>query len=166
MKLRIAGLVPESIVDGPGVRFTVFVQGCYRSCPGCHNPDTQDPAGGREVTIEEVLMMIRQGTSYLSGVTFSGGEPFEQAATLALLADEVKAMGLHIVVYSGYRWEELQLREDAMMLLRRCDWLIDGPYREEERDLAIAFRGSRNQRIVDVASSLRQGRVVTVQGYV
>ena len=158
--LRISGCVDDSIVDGPGVRFTVFVQGCPHHCPGCHNPETHDFEGGRLVEGERILAHI-QANPLLSGVTFSGGEPFCQAGALCALAEAVLACGKNIVVYSGFTFEELlQMGEnqpDVLRLLQLADWLIDGRYEEEQRDLTLSFRGSRNQRMIDLREKRVQG---------
>jgi len=161
--LRLAGIVDESIVDGPGVRFTIFTQGCHRACPGCHNPETQSFSGGFEIGIDEILQMIDRNP-LLAGVTFSGGEPFLQASPLAELAIECHARQLSVMAYSGYRFEELLdgSRADWRDLLGQIDILVDGPYMESERSLALRFRGSRNQRIIAVPESLRNGTVVLV----
>ena len=163
MKLRIAGLTKESVVDGPGIRFVVFVQGCPHRCPGCQNPETWDFAGGKELTVDELFAQIRD-TRLLQGVTFSGGEPFAQAAALAYLGKKVKELGLDIVTYTGYTFEELldmaEKNQEVRDLLEISDLLVDGPYLAEERDLSIAFRGSRNQRIISVAESLKAKQAV------
>ena len=121
MELNIAGIVDDSIVDGDGCRLTVFVQGCHRRCHGCQNPETQPLEGGHEETLEALLQKIRQNP-LLTGVTFSGGEPFLQCAPLAKLAKEIHAMGLDIWSYSGYTLEELRARHDEATdaLLAEC----------------------------------------------
>lgn len=163
MELRIAGIAKESVVDGPGLRFVVFTQGCPHRCPGCHNPHTHDPNGGDLVDTDEILRMV-EATKLIRGVTFSGGEPFLQAAPLAFLAGQIKAMDLDIVTYSGYVFEQLVARSSqnggVRQLLVQTDLLVDGPYRMAERDLGLAFRGSRNQRLVNVPHSLALGRMV------
>jgi len=162
MKLRIAGLTKESVVDGPGIRFVVFVQGCPHHCLGCHNPETWDFAGGKELTVE--LFAQIKDTRLLQGVTFSGGEPFAQAAALACLGKKVKELGMDIVTYTGYTFEELldmaEKDQGVRDLLEVSDLLVDGPYIAEERDLNLAFRGSRNQRILSVAASLKAKRAI------
>ncbi len=160
-QIRIAGVIEESIVDGPGIRFVIFTQGCPHHCPGCHNPQTHDFAGGRLTTADELLGRI-SGNPLLSGVTFSGGEPFCQAKALIPLALALRGMGKHIMAYSGYTWEQLtqQGDDDMRALLELCDVLVDGPYIEAQRDLTLRFRGSRNQRLIDVPASLRAGAVV------
>lgn len=163
MTLRIAGYVRESVVDGPGVRFVVFAQGCPHRCKGCHNQETWDFAGGQEITEDELLSLIRD-TGLIKGVTFSGGEPFAQSRAFISLAEKVKGLGLDIVTYTGYTFEKLlQLSEDDQdirRLLELSDLLVDGPFLEDERDISLPFRGSRNQRLLSVADSLAVGRAV------
>lgn len=143
--MRIAGIVEESIVDGPGLRMTVFVQGCSRRCPGCHNQKTWDPAGGKEMAVDEIIELYRQNP-LLDGVTLSGGEPFEQAGELAALARKVREMGGNVISYSGYTLEELEKKEEARELLSELDALVDGPFIQARKSLELKFRGSANQR--------------------
>jgi anaerobic ribonucleoside-triphosphate reductase activating protein len=160
MKLKVAGIVPESIVDGPGIRLVLFVQGCSHRCPGCHNPETHDPAGGTLWSAADLLRRIKAARG-IDGVTFSGGEPFEQPRPLAYLAEKVKGLGLNLVLYSGYTFEQLLAmgdREPAVSrLLEAGDLLVDGPYVAGERDLSLPYRGSKNQRLLDLPASLRLG---------
>lgn len=155
MQIRISGVMPESVVDGPGVRMVVFMQGCPHRCPGCHNPHTHDPAGGEWVDTEDILNRFK-ANPLLSGLTISGGEPLLQAAAAACLARGVKELNKSVLLYSGYTLEELQSlsreNEDIAHLLAHTDTLIDGPYIEAERDISLAFRGSRNQRIIELVS--------------
>ncbi len=152
-------------MDGPGFRYTIFTQGCPHQCLGCHNPQTHDFAGGHEVTVQTLLADILQNPM-LSGVTFSGGEPFAQAAPLAALAQALHQHGKHIMVYSGYTFEELlALGQDARALLSQCDLLVDGRYEEAQRSLTLRFRGSHNQRVLDVPKSLVQGKAVWNEQY-
>ena len=150
MEIRIAGTVDDSIVDGPGIRYTVFVQGCSHHCPGCHNPHTHDFAGGRVVDTEEIVAQLR-GNPLLDGLTLSGGEPFEQPDACAELARQAHALGLNVWCYTGYKYEQL-LAGDAsrQALLSELDVLVDGPFLLAERSLDLLYRGSRNQRIIDV----------------
>ncbi len=163
MELRIAGIVKESVVDGPGLRFVIFTQGCYHHCRGCHNVDTHDPAGGRVIHTDEIMAMVNSA-KLIRGVTFSGGEPFLQAEALAYLADKIKAKGLNIVTYSGYVFEQLLTmavgRPAVKELLHKTDILVDGPFQLEKRDLRLAFRGSTNQRLIYVPDSLKCGHIV------
>ena len=157
--LRVAGLVNDSIVDGPGFRFTVFVQGCPHHCPGCHNPQSHDPNGGEVVTLEEIKARIAKNPM-LSGVTFSGGEPFEQSAALAELGRWVREQGLELAVYTGYTFEQLLDRPGARELLDVTDTLIDGRFELSQKSLLLRFKGSRNQRVLDVPGSLAAGQAV------
>lgn len=148
--LRVAGFVKESVCDGPGIRFTIFVQGCFHNCEGCHNPHTHDPNGGYDITIDEFLKMI-DSNPLLEGVTFSGGEPFLQAESLVDLAKECRERGLSIVTYTGYLHEEIvKESENAAWqeLLELTDILIDGPFVRELETHGKIFRGSSNQKIV------------------
>ena len=149
--MRIAGTVSESIVDGPGLRLTVFTQGCPHRCPGCHNPQTHDPAGGREETTTALLARYT-ADPLLDGLTISGGEPMEQAAECAALAEAVHALGGNVWVYTGWRYEALVQESDParLRLLAAADVLVDGPYVEAERSLELRWRGSRNQRLIDL----------------
>jgi anaerobic ribonucleoside-triphosphate reductase activating protein len=148
--LRIAGIVKESVVDGPGLRYVIFTQGCPHACIGCHNPETHDFNGGYEIAIDEILQSISK-IKLLSGITLSGGEPFAQAAACAKLAELTKKRGLSVVTYSGYYYAELldmaKTNSSAAALLAATDILIDGPYDQTKRDLNLPFRGSSNQEI-------------------
>lgn len=162
MMLRISGIANDSIVDGPGIRFTIFNQGCPHHCEGCHNPQTHDPAGGENVDTEELFEKIK-ANPLLDGVTFSGGEPFMQAKTLAALGREIKALGLNIVTYTGFTFEELYGNREKNgwgELLDVTDYLVDGPFILEKKDWNIKFRGSSNQRYIDCAASLAAGNAV------
>lgn len=149
--LRVAGFIDDSIVDGPGIRFTIFTQGCPHHCPGCHNPQTHSFDGGKLYSIAEILSMIDHNP-LLYGVTFSGGEPFCQPKELLLLAEEIKKRHLHLAIYSGFYYDQLcamgQTTPEISQLLQLSDWLIDGPFVETEKDLTLDFRGSRNQHIL------------------
>lgn len=151
MKLRIAGIVDDSVVDGEGMRLTVFTQGCPHHCPGCHNPDTHDFQGGHETTPEAILAEMEKNP-LLSGVTFSGGEPFMQPAPLTRLARAVHQRGLDVWSYTGFTLEELLARHNPAInaLLAEIDVLVDGKYLEDQRDLTLTFRGSSNQRVIDM----------------
>lgn len=160
-KLRIAGTIQDSIVDGPGIRFVIFTQGCPHHCPGCHNPQTHDFAGGYEADTEELLQKI-YGNPILSGATFSGGEPFCQAEALVPIAEAVKAHGKHLMIYTGYLYEQLLAMEDPSVqkLLELADVLVDGPFILAERNLTLQYRGSENQRVIDLKKTKEAGEVV------
>lgn len=168
MKIRIAGIAGESIVDGPGFRYAVFVQGCKHNCKGCHNPETHDLDGGRIDDTDRIYEEIIKDP-LLDGVTFSGGDPFCQCRPLAELAKKIKAYEnckLNIVCYTGYTFEQLLAMsadtEGCADLLRQIDYLVDGPFVLEKRSLELRFRGSSNQRFLDVKSSLEEGRAVEI----
>jgi len=158
--MKIAGIVHDSIVDGPGLRFVVFVQGCNIRCEGCHNKNTWDKKGGAEVSVEYIIndMLSNQLTD---GLTISGGEPFEQAADCISLAAVARQNGLNVWVFSGKTFKELQNEpkeeSKAGELLALTDFLVDGRYVASERTLALKWRGSKNQRIIDVQKSLKTG---------
>ena len=159
MIFRVAGLVDDSIVDGPGVRLTVFMQGCPHRCEGCQNPQTHDFAGGKEMDTEKVLARMRKNP-LLSGLTLSGGEPFAQIDAALELARGAHALHKNVWVYSGYTYEQLAADERARALLDECDVLIDGPFLLAEKSLALKWRGSRNQRVIDLNATRREGRLV------
>lgn len=162
MKIRIAGVVNDSIVDGTGMRFTVFTQGCPHHCPGCHNPQTHDFAGGSESDTDELIRRFRRNP-LLDGITLSGGEPFAQSEACLLLAQAAHASGLNVWSYSGYTYEELlNGKEEWRNLLKELDVLVDGPFILEKRTLECKFRGSTNQRLIDVQASLKAGKVIEI----
>lgn len=158
--MRIFGLQQDSIVDGPGFRFACFVQGCPHGCPGCHNPDSHDPAGGQEMSVEEVARQLLKNP-LTDGLTLSGGEPFAQAEDCLALAKIAHGHGLNVWSYSGWTFEYLrdQGTPEQKALLAELDVLVDGPFLLSERTLALPWRGSRNQRVVDVRRSLETGMV-------
>ena len=162
MRIRLAGIVKESVVDGPGIRMVIFVQGCPHGCIGCHNPGSHDPAGGYESTTEELIAALPDG-KLISGVTLSGGEPFLQAEAAAEIATAAKNRGLSVVTYTGYRFELLleigENKPAVLALLQQTDVLVDGPYEQDKRDLGLPFRGSTNQRLIDVPASIASGSV-------
>lgn len=158
--LRVFGLVMDSIVDGPGLRLAVFTQGCPHHCLGCHNPNSHDPAGGYTIAVQEIAEMAK-GNPLLAGVTLTGGEPMEQAAACLSL---VRALpeGLSVWLYSGYTVEEILRSEDPARpkLLAACAVLVDGRYEQDRRSLSARFRGSTNQRLIDIPKTLKAGKAV------
>ena len=149
--MRIYGLVKDSIVDGPGLRFVCFVQGCPHNCPGCHNPDSHDPNGGIEMTTDEVIGQMLSNP-LTDGLTLSGGEPFTQAEDCLVIAKAAHEHGLSVWAYTG--WTVEHLMQDGTQaqkeLLQEVDYLIDGPFLLRERTLSLPWRGSRNQRVINV----------------
>lgn len=166
--IRMAGVIRESIVDGPGLRFVIFAQGCPHGCPGCHNPATHDFNSGKDCALEKILAAIDQNP-LLDGVTFSGGEPMCQPEAFCNLAVEIKKRKLHLIIYTGYTYEELLtlgVRQPAVLqLLTLADILIDGRFRQEERDLSLLFRGSRNQRVIDLNLTRENGKLTLAEKY-
>lgn len=184
VSLRLAGVVRESIVDGPGLRFAIFCQGCPHNCPKCHNQDTHDFSGGYDCDIQKIVNAIEENP-LLSGVTFSGGEPSHQPVAFLEIAKKVKSRGLNIWMYSGYTLEELLSRANSTIsdldnmnenssqtsekneeqvalkgLLSLIDVLVDGKFINELKDLTLPFRGSKNQRLIDMAATKRHNKIV------
>jgi anaerobic ribonucleoside-triphosphate reductase activating protein len=159
--IRVSGIVNDSIVDGPGLRMAIFMQGCDKNCAGCHNQAARSLTGGTEYTAAELVEKIR-ANPLLTGVTFSGGEPLLQAEALIPLAEQIAAAKLPLAIYTGDVLEDVLLKDDAhvLRLLHLADILIDGPFILKARSLALPFRGSHNQRILDVKQSLAARRAV------
>ncbi len=166
--IRLAGVVRESIVDGPGLRFTVFCQGCPHGCEGCHNPATHDFEGGYDCEISKIIAAVDENP-LLDGVTFSGGEPMCQPEAFTVLAEELKKRNLNIMIYTGYTYEELlklaETRPAVGKLLELADYLVDGRFILAERDLTLPFRGSTNQRILDMKQTFAAGKPVFAEKY-
>ena len=162
--LKLAGIAAESIVDGPGFRYVLFVQGCPHHCKGCQNPQTWSfTEGGYDTPVENIMKAVKEN-NLITGVTLSGGEPFTQAKALTVLAKEIRNEGLDVMAFSGWTFEELKEganEENGWMdLLRELSLLIDGRFIEEQLTLNLRFRGSKNQRIIDVQRSLAEGKTV------
>lgn len=164
--IRIAGIVNDSITDGPGLRLAIFTQGCLRGCEGCHNKHTHDPNGGKLVKAEEITGMIDRNV-LLDGITFSGGEPFLQAKALSCIARYAKERNLSVITYTGYQWEELISENgDFMSLIEYCDYIVDGRYEDSLHSMELLFKGSSNQRIIDVKQSLRSGKICESESFI
>ncbi len=164
MEIRIAGTVSESIVDGPGIRYTIFTQGCPHHCEGCHNPETHDFNGGRLADTDRIYEHIVRDP-LLKGVTFSGGDPFCQPAPLYDLGKKLKEnTSLDIMIYTGYTFEQLldMAKKDINVknLLSVADIIVDGRFILAQRSLELKFKGSRNQRTIDCQRSLAEGKVI------
>lgn len=153
LPIRLYGIIRESIVDGPGLRFVVFVQGCPHDCPGCHNPESHDPAGGFLTDTEKIWRNFLKNPS-IKGITFSGGEPFLWGRELSEVGRAVREAGFDVMTYSGYTYEKLlemaKSDESVASLLEVTNYLVDGPFIKAQRDLTLKYRGSRNQRILDI----------------
>lgn len=161
MRISLSGVTGDSIVDGPGLRLTIFTQGCLHHCPGCHNPQTHDPEGGSWADTEDILAAAAENP-LLDGITLSGGDPFLQPVPCLALAEGAHKIGLNVWTYTGYTWEALweENAPEKIALLKETDVLVDGPFLLAERSLELQFCGSRNQRLIDVKKSLAAGEVV------
>lgn len=153
--LNLAGVVEESIVDGPGIRCAIFAQGCSFGCSGCQNPQTHEFGVGENRTVDELVEIVVRNP-LVRGVTFSGGDPFFQAEGFARLAARLKTLGYETAAYTGFRWEDLVSGGSSAQkdFLSHLDILIDGPFVLAQRDLDLRFRGCASKRIVDVPKSL------------
>lgn len=164
--IRITGVVRESIVDGPGIRFVVFAQGCPHRCKGCHNEASHDFSAGNECKTEKIVSEIEKDP-LISGVTFSGGEPFCQPEGFLDLAMKLKEKKINILAFTGYTYEELakiqEKNESVKKLIENIDVLIDGPFVWEKRDLTQQFRGSANQRYIDLNATRENGALVELE---
>ena len=161
MRFRLSGIVNDSIVDGPGLRLAVFMQGCPYGCPGCHNPQTHDVMGGREADTQEVRAMLKKNP-LLDGLTLSGGEPLLQPQAAREMAEMAKAQGLNVWCYTGDTVEHMlkNCAPDVMAALEHIDVLVDGPFILEQKSLDLRFRGSRNQRLINMPATLKAGKAV------
>ena len=168
VRLAYDGIQTDSIVDGAGIRSVIWFQGCSHDCPGCHNPETHDFKAGTERTIASLKKEIK-ALEYQDGVTFSGGDPMMQIDALCELAKCVKDCGMNVWVYTGYTWDEVLKLGEAnpkyMEVLNYIDILVDGRFVMALKSFDVEFRGSSNQRIIDVAKSLKENKVVKVEKY-
>ena len=171
--LRVAGIVRESIVDGDGIRYVIFTQGCKHKCEGCHNPETWNFNGGNEANKEEIIDDMLKNP-LLDGITFSGGDPLFQASELVDIAIAAKEHGLNIWLYTGFHFEDFILfknncctnelvTSDMLNLLKYVDVVVDGPFVKALRSLDCLFRGSTNQRLIDCKKSLEENRIVQIE---
>ena len=159
-QIRLASpLQQDSFGDGPAIRMVLWTQGCMHHCPGCHNPQTHDIQGGTLYDIEDIMKEMKE-THLQSGLTLSGGEPFLQAEALLPIVECAKEMHLNIWAYSGFTFEELMQDSQKKALLAQLDVLVDGKFVMDEKDYRLVFKGSKNQRIIDVQASLEKGSVI------
>lgn len=165
-ELRLAGVIRESIVDGPGIRMVVFAQGCPHKCKGCQNPDTHSFDGGYLSSVENIINAAKQNPM-LKGITFSGGDPFMQAEAFAQLGKQAHSLGLNIMVYTGFTFEKLtenfDEHPDWKHLLEQTDILMDGPFILEQKSMMLKFRGSKNQRAINVQDSLKENKIIEAE---
>lgn len=160
MELQVLDINEGTSVDGPGLRTSIYFAGCTHHCPGCHNPQSWDPTAGKAVSEEELLKVIEYNDFH---VTFSGGDPFMQADKVAHLAHRIRTeLGKNIWCYTGYTWEQILQHPEFRPLLDNIDVLVDSPFILAQRDISLLFRGSPNQRIIDVKASLNKGEIITL----
>lgn len=162
MKIRLAAdLQTDSIVDGLGIRTVIWTQGCSHNCPNCHNPQTHDFNGGDLVDLDDVIEEI-ENLSGQDGVTFSGGDPMFQPKACNVLAEKIHELGMNVWVYTGFTYEELieKGNKDILEFLSNIDVLIDGKFDPKLKSLDCEFRGSTNQRLIDVPKSLENHEVI------
>lgn len=164
--LRVAGFVKESIVDGPGIRYVIFTQGCAHNCPGCHNLHTHNYLGGNLVDVDDVYKDILKNP-LVKGVTISGGEPLDQLSEVLKLVLKLKSSGYNIIIFTGYRYEDIYEKSiqnsDYIQILQNVDIVIDGKYEKNNTNEFLRFRGSCNQRIIDSVKTLEKHEIVTVE---
>lgn len=161
--MKISGFAKESITDGKGIRYTVFTQGCPHHCKGCHNPDTWGFEGGEEMGVEEIFEDFKK-YPLASGITLSGGEPFCQPEECTELAKLVHKMGKNVTAYTGYTYEELSsMGSEILALLNEVDVLVDGKFIEEQKNLELLFRGSENQRLIDMRKTRESGKIILLE---
>ncbi len=157
--LWIMEIIEDTTVDGPGLRTAIYAAGCSHACPECHNPTSWDIHNGRPMEIEEIVRRILDDP--FADVTFSGGDPFYQVEGFTRLAQAIKTNSRKSIwCYTGYSFERIMQRPKLASLLPYIDVLVDGRFIRELRDESLRFRGSSNQRLIDVPASLRQGRVI------
>lgn len=165
MKIRLAAdLQADSIVDGEGVRTVLWTQGCPHKCKGCHNPGTHDFDGGVEVDVEEVIEALSEIRNQ-DGITLSGGDPVCQSEACYEISKAAHEMGLNVWCYTGFTYEAMLQNPSRRKLLEEIDVLVDGKFILEEKSYDLYFKGSRNQRIIDVQRSLEEEKVVLVEKY-
>ena len=160
--IRLSGIAYESLVNGPGMRRVFFAQGCKHNCEGCFNPETHDFSGGEEKNIDNLIKDVLKN-KMIKGITFSGGDPLEQADDFSYMAKAFKKSGLNIWCYTGYTFEillEKMKNEDSIReLIENIDVLVDGRFEINNKKEGLRFRGSSNQRIIDVKESLKQEKI-------
>ena len=155
MKIRLAGTIEDSIVDGTGLRFVIFVQGCPHHCKGCQNPQTHSFDGGMLVEVDDVKQMIDKQLPMCDGITLSGGEPFQQQTACIELARYAHSLGLDVWCYTGYTYEDVENTD----LIKEVDVLVDGKYIESLRSLDLLYRGSSNQNIIFLKNGKKTQKV-------
>lgn len=166
--MNIAGINFESVVDGEGVRVVVFISGCLHNCKGCHNPASHSFTAGQPFTqeLQDEIIAYIQDTPFISGVTLSGGDPMYSAKDLVPFIKRLRAdvKGITIWIYSGFQYEKILENSEMYELLCLCDVLVDGEFVLEQRDITLAYKGSRNQRVIDIHKSLSSKNIIIYEG--
>lgn len=154
MKLQVLDIVMDTVVDGPGLRASIYLAGCYHKCPGCHNPQSWDMNGGKEMEVDEIVEILKQ--SGHTKFTITGGDPFYQPIGLLELVVRIRKEipGSNIWCYTGFLFEDLLDREEMVLILKNIDVLVDGPFIQELRDETLMYRGSSNQRVLEIPKDL------------
>lgn len=160
MELRVLDIVEGTSVDGPGLRTSFYFAGCHHACPGCHNPESWDFNGGELYDLSDLIEIVKVNDF---DVTFSGGDPLYHPKEIAELSRRIKEeLGKEIWCYTGFVWEEIQKNETLFNAIQNIDVIVDGSFVESLRDLSLLFRGSSNQRIIDVKKSIAKGEAVEI----
>lgn len=161
--IRLSGIAYESLVNGPGMRRVFFSQGCKHNCKGCFNPDTHSFDGGEEKNMDELIKDVLRNPM-IKGVTFSGGDPFERAEEFSYMAKKFRENNINVWSYTGYMFEDimsnLDIRNGWKELINNIDVLVDGRFEEDEKEEGLKFRGSSNQRIIDIPKSIKSNKIV------
>lgn len=155
--LHVLDIVPGTTVDGPGLRTSVYLAGCSHHCAGCHNPDSWHPGGGKKLTVTQIMQVIDENGF---NVTLTGGDPLYNPPAVLPLIKAIKANGYNIWLYTGYNFEEIPALEHGLDILQCVDVVVDGKFEMALRDISLHFRGSSNQRLVDVQRSIKEGRTI------
>lgn len=161
--VRLSGIIYESLTNGPGMRRVLFAQGCKHDCKECFNPHTHDFEGGQVFQIKELVDDVNKNP-LIKGVTFSGGDPLEQGESFAKIAKELKNLNKNIWCYTGYTFEYILENKNKRAgwneLLNNIDVIVDGKFDIDKKDEKLKYRGSSNQRIIDVQKSLKENKVI------
>lgn len=164
--IRLSGIAYESLVNGPGMRRVFFCQGCKHDCEGCFNQDTHNFDGGEDRDMDELIQDV-ENNPILKGITFSGGDPFERAEEVSYMAKAFKKMQLNIWCYTGYTYEyineNIEFRKGWKELINNIDVLVDGRFEKDKKESGLRFKGSSNQRIIDVKESLKNNKIVLIE---
>ncbi len=158
--MKILRIVEGTSVDGPGLRTAIYFAGCSHHCPGCHNPQSWDAEAGQEMTLDQIMAVVDENGF---GVTLTGGDPLYDVAGMLPVAAAVKERGLNLWCYTGYTFEQILADKSLSRILGYADVIVDGRFEEPLRDIKLRFRGSSNQRMVDVKKSLESGYVILYQ---